>query len=130
MSTASSPNSAPWPKFEIGQPAAATPGDQRFDLSQVRAALLELQHPTVSRLETVSEDALQEALRTAGELFPGIPTIEIVCDPEAPEYPFFGITVKWCGDARGMIAQELAWARRTERLFGPFQQPRLCVVAG
>ncbi|WP_254512992.1 hypothetical protein [Anatilimnocola floriformis] len=132
MSTASSQNSTPWPKIAVGnaQVAASEQCFAPFDLTQVHAAVLALPTPTVSRLETVSDEALHQALLAAGELFPAAPpTIEVVCDAETQEYPFFGINVKWSGDARGMIAQEIAWARRVQHLFGPFQQPRLCVVA-
>jgi|GEM_PF-4966911 len=131
MSTASQ-NPFPWPKADAApsQGSSAGPHRKNFDLSHLRSAIQELEGPTISQLESVSDEALQVALRAAEELFSGNPTIELVCDAEAPEYPYFGINVKWGGDARGMIAQEIAWSRRVGHLFGPFQRPRLCVVAG
>ncbi|WP_425616437.1 hypothetical protein NA78x_000083 [Anatilimnocola sp. NA78] len=129
MSSAQSPNTSNWPSEFAHELALQKAKNAALELELAQLRQQRQEHAgNQSQLELVSEEAIAESLRLAREMFDNEPSIEVLVDPEMPEFPFFVVTVKGAGTTE-LIAKELEWNRRIEPLFpGPFNYPRLSVV--
>ncbi|QDU31907.1 hypothetical protein ETAA8_70690 [Anatilimnocola aggregata] len=130
MSSAQSPNTSNWPAefaHELAVQKAKTAALE-LELVQLREQLKK-HAGNESQLDLVSEEAIAESLRVAREMFGNEPSIEVLVDPEMPEFPFLVVTVKGAGTTAELLEKRLEWHRRVEPMFaGPFNYPRLSVV--
>lgn len=118
--------------------AAAELLRQRFLLIELQMAVADVQR----RLDAIEsqgfannsaalrgDPCILDLIKVTEELFPGSPEIESESDPSDPDQRFVVLTVRFKGDVRAAIAQQLEWHERVSHLKeGSSGQLRLNVV--
>ena len=130
MSTTPSQNSLPLSFSVAGDVIAG--GAFQHQLTRAREDLTSWNGESQSQLESVSEPALSEALTIAREMFGFEPTLRLMVDPEAPDFPYYSIEVRrpTALTSQDAVSRQLAWHARVQHLFsGPFNYPRLTFFA-
>lgn len=83
-----------------------------FELESLRSRVKKLESTASIRESSVGDPKIADVVLITQEMFGGIPTIEIVSDPEDFENPSVVITVRSSEDASGVIRKHLEWHDR------------------